>query len=435
MNAASHNPESTQPNNSADKDYKYFLFKRGRGSEKSGSAGRWVVFLSLIFSLVSLLISLFCLNLFYEMQALPTQKKSAQPDFLTRWVFTIPPFFSHSMGVNSVSNQALVTNPESSTSSPALNSDLNSDLNSGATTAALKEQLALLNQRLSAALTDQKNMRLSPDVGPLALARMDIHAALASLVLTEDRALTFSFVQAARDELILGNFLAQAKLLNQVLSDLKAANADQIKNQQAAIEGVNQLIQSLSNLSFKLPVDPQIFEKNLSMPNSVPDQQQSASKSAPKNWRETLENALWQTWYRLKSVMIVRDNQKPAESLLTDSVRQATLANILLSLNNAKAALIVVDNSNNLNNLELSENKAPQWQIFARSIDQAMRQVQVSFQSNDLQQQWLRQGERVKNYALTIQSQFIQLTLMRVLSDLVDNSVDKEKLNSLGARA
>ncbi len=248
----------------------------------------------------------------------------------------------------------------------------------------IRDRLAVMQAQI-----EQLNSALAHSaVNPLDMAKVNLHCALAELALGGHLDSAIRFIYEARDELVLAHRTAEVNLLDRALSNLSVAPSKSGVDKQT-LGSLGKLESTVQELSFVMPVDPKDF-KTVPSTSPNPIAGESAWKSA---WEES--------WARVQSLVIIRNDQTVGENLITDSARQATVADVLLNLKTAEIALMT-----------------GQWVMFSNALNLASARVTVSFQENSQRDAWLSLLEIVQNYPPVAQEKLARMSVERVLDSL-----------------
>lgn len=276
----------------------------------------------------------------------------------------------------------------------------------------LQDQVAVLASELEAVkANDLKNQELqnqsanNTDLASVAMAKMDLHLALSELQEGGNFKLTLGFLTHAEQELLLGHRVFESKSVGSVIERLKSNEADfnnfiglknNQKNNQTNLIDLTNLIKNLGALSFALPID---FKKDAVQSSNLrnPGQMDSSSQPQESIW----QSGLRQSWDRVKSLLIIRENQTVGENLLLDSAREAVTASIVFDLQQAESLLA-----------------ARQWVSYEQVLDQVSAQIQVNFQDNAQSQSWLEDLNVLKITPVLAEKTAIQASILKILDDL-----------------
>lgn len=301
--------------------------------------------IALIFSGISLIGILGAAWIFYEQKELPGQPKT--------------PFF---LGQT------------------ALPADVNLNGN-------LRDQMAVLQAQI-----EQLNSAVSHSaVSPLMLAKVNLHCALAELSLGGRIDMAVRFIAEARDELTLAHRSAEATVLDHALASLSLAlpAKNGLNTDQQVLNNLKNLENNLSGLAFNLPISQDDF-KNSPLVQAQHQPNESTWRSA---WEES--------WARVQSLVVMRNDQTVGEKLISDSAREATVADVLFNLKTAETGVMT-----------------GQWVLFQNALNLVNARVVISFQADQNRAEWLSLLDTVQHYPPAVETQLAKNSVEKVLDAL-----------------
>lgn len=208
----------------------------------------------------------------------------------------------------------------------------------------------------------------------LGSAKLYFELAKAELVSLGNVKSALSFINEAQLSLTKnGHSDLAAKVESEIAIAKKMAPTSQssIENQLSAIE------QQLTKLSFRLPIDLSVKQ-----PAHADDKKQPL-----------YQKALNESWDRIKSLLIIRDNQSVNSLQLTDAARASTLAIIGFEINRAKTAA-------------LSGN----WRLYDQALMQISAKSKSAFMHNNAYIQFMKQVKQAASVTeLVMRDKFLSV--------------------------